>query len=159
MTEQKNKPLSINLNLLQYRDELNIRSSKEIEKQVFDPLRRDWYVMTPEEFVRQLLIQCLFEMGIGTGRISIERSMKNAVRRERYDLLILDGTGAPWMLAECKSFRVDLKQSTFDQSSRYNRQLGVQYQMITNGRLSYLCEIDYDEETYQFLNEFPELSR
>ena len=154
MSNPNAKAIPLNVDLMAHSDDLRTRSLED-RTEIFDPLRRKWVEMSPEEFVRQLLIQWLIRRDIGPGRISIEREMHRPQRRERYDLLVLDKEGNSWLLAECKSFRVDLNQSTFDQSSRYNRQLRVPYQLITNGRITYLSAINYEENTYSFLRTFP----
>ena len=49
--------MSIDLNLLKYQSQLQLRK----DKRLFDPIRKKWIVITPEELVRQMLLLYMME--------------------------------------------------------------------------------------------------
>jgi hypothetical protein len=49
-----------------------------------------------------------------------------------------------------------IAQATFDQIARYNMTLNADYLMVTNGMNHYFCQMDFENEKYQFLPELPE---
>jgi hypothetical protein len=49
-----------------------------------------------------------------------------------------------------QSAKVKIAQATFDQIARYNM-MNAQYLMVTNGLNHYFCQMDFENEKYQFL--------
>lgn len=143
--------------LLHYQNQLKI-SNLDGQTRVWDILRKKWIVITPEEHVRQLLIQYLvYSKKISKNLISVERQIKVNQITKRFDLCIHDAMGKPMLLIECKSPKVPIDQKVFDQISYYNVALCVPYLLVTNGRLTYLCVIDHQKGTYSFLDSFDNL--
>ncbi|PHI21940.1 restriction endonuclease subunit R [Lewinellaceae bacterium SD302] len=123
-------------------------------------IRKQWLVLQPEEFVRQLLLNFLIrDMRYNRNRITVERGIQVIDRNRRTDVLIFDGDMRPFLLIECKAPAIKLDQSVFRQASLYNRPLRVPYLMISNGRQSYVAAIDYEEKRYAFLDRVPEFPR
>jgi len=149
--------LNIQLNLLDYQSELKIK--KEANKRyLFDPIRKTYLVLTPEEMVRQLLIQYLLaERNISKNRLALERALKVNTMTRRWDLMVYAKDMTPWLLVECKAPEVKITQSVFEQISAYNLTLRVPYLLVTNGMDSYCCEMDYEGETFRFLEAVPDL--
>lgn len=52
---------------------------------------------------------------------------------KRFDILVYDSYHKPWMMIECKSMEVSLKEDVLSQVLRYNIAMPVQYLVITNG--------------------------
>ena len=120
-------------------------------------VRRTWLVLQPEEFVRQLLLLFLVEdMHYNRNRITVERGLEVDDQKKRTDILVFDPQMRPFLLIECKAPKVKLTDQTFRQLSTYNGPLAVPYLMISNGRESYVCRMDYENQTYEFLNAPPE---
>ncbi|MEY3444817.1 MAG: hypothetical protein RLZZ519_3098, partial [Bacteroidota bacterium] len=86
--------------------QLEIRASAR-GPEVWDGIRKQWLVLTHEEQVRQCLIQFLTTVcGVPKGLISLEKGLHYDRRRKRYDLLVYDRSGRPFILCECKEPRV-----------------------------------------------------
>jgi hypothetical protein len=59
--------------------------------------------------------------------------------------------GSIFILIECKA--PEIAQATFDQIARYNMTMNAQYLMVTNGLNHYFCQMDFENEKYQFLHD------
>lgn len=124
--------------------------------QIFDPVRRKWVACLPEETVRQLFIQyCIATERCTFNRIGIERKVEVHGLMRRYDLVLFDTTGEPWLLAECKSPDVQITQQTLDQIARYNLSLRVPYLVVTNGIQTFCVKVDLDAGSYTFEEDIP----
>lgn len=123
---------------------------------VFDSLRKKFVLLTPEEWVRQHVIQYLLrEKGHPPSLLSAEKQIKVNGLNKRYDLLAFNPDGSIHLVVECKGPSVPITQGTFDQIARYNLTLKARYLMVTNGIRHYYCQLDYRNETYHFLPELP----
>lgn len=102
--------------------------------EVWDPIRRQWMVLTPEEQVRQCLILYLSGVcGVPRGLMSLERGLQYDRRRKRYDLLVHDRAGKPFLLCECKEPRVPIDDAVLQQAAVYNSQIGARMLLLVNG--------------------------
>ena len=127
------------------------------QHQVYDPVRKKFVVWQPEEMVRQVLIQYLSSTHqIPYSRMAVERGMMINGQRKRFDLVIYDKKGCPWMLAECKAFDVTLSSHTAIQTANYNSLLLCPYLLMTNGPTCLLCKVVFLTGEVQFLSTFPE---
>ena len=70
--------------------------------------------------------------------------------------MVFQNTGKPLMIVECKAAKVKIDQQVFDQIARYNMALKVNYLIVTNGLMHYCCFLDYENESYRFLENIPE---
>ncbi len=115
------------------RSPLTLRQEGELPL-VWDPVRKGWYVFQPEEEVRQYLIRWLIEQkGISMGRIAVEKEISYRGTRRRFDLVVFDADGKPWLLCECKAPQVPITQDTINQIARYNQALDAPLLLVTNG--------------------------
>ena len=145
----------IAIDLLSYQSKLKTKKV-ENKKYLFDPIRKKYLVLQPEELVRQLLILYLIEeKKISKNRIGIEIGLKVNGLARRLDLLIYDDAVNPFILIEVKAPSVKIDQSTFEQIARYNLPLRVPYLLVTNGMTTYCCKMNYKKETFEFLMEIP----
>ena len=79
-------------------------AGKEGSEVIFDPQRRKWVKLTPEEWVRQNFVQYLIREGdYPAGLIGIEITLKYNKLKWRADILVHDRSGKPVMIVECKS--------------------------------------------------------
>ncbi len=136
---------------------------KIIERQgkyyIFDTIRKKELLLTPEEWVRQHFVQYLIhQYKISKNLISLEKGLKLHDLQKRSDILVFDQNGKPSILVECKAPSVPITQDVFDQVARYNMVYQVPYIAVTNGLEHYYCEIDYECETYRFLEDLIVLS-
>jgi len=147
--------MNLALPLLDFQSALTIKKQAG-KRMIFDSIRKKYLVLTPEELVRQLLIQYLLaEQGISKNRMALERSLKVNKMTRRWDLLIYTAEMTPWMLVECKAPEVPVTQAVFEQISAYNLTLRVPYLLVTNGRETYCSKMDYEGETFRFLEQLP----
>lgn len=128
----------------------------EIRQEIFDPVRRKFVSLTPEEWVRQHLIAYLtLEKGYPVPMISVEKQLLLNKMPKRFDLVVFNRNATPLLLAECKAPGVEITEKAFDQAARYNMLLKAEYFLITNGIEHYTCRIDYDKKQYIFIEEIP----
>jgi hypothetical protein len=145
----------IELDLMQYKDLLRVKKEKS-KTFLFDPLRKKWLVLQPEELVRQLIILYLIrERGYNSNRIKVEKGLKVNDLYKRCDVLIYNLAVEPLMLVECKAPQVKVNQETFRQIAHYNLPLRVPYLLVTNGIRTYCCRMDYETEDFEYLEEVP----
>ena len=149
--------MRIDLELMRFKDLLNVKREND-KRFIFDPIRKKWLVLQPEEMVRQLAIHYLVEeKGYSIARINVEKGLKVNTLNTRFDLLVYDSSFLPFMLIECKAPQVPISQDTFRQASWYNMPLKVRYILVTNGLESYCCALDYERHDYEFLDAVPDL--
>jgi hypothetical protein len=124
---------------------------------IFDPIRKKYVKLTPEEWVRQNFLQYLIQEGkYSPGLIGVEVSFLLHIRlKRRIDILIHDRKGQPLILVECKSTDVDIDDKVFDQIVNYNMQYRVPYIIVTNGLVHYICKINHEDKSWEFLNVIP----
>jgi hypothetical protein len=151
--------MTIDLNLLQFEQNLEWREQGS-ERYLFDPIRKQALVQTPEELVRQLFICHLKEVSYyPQPLIAVEKELIINRRKKRFDILVYNADYQPLMLVECKAPYIKLSNDTFRQAAQYNLQLQVDYLVITNGRHTYCCAMDYDTQSYTFLPQLPSYQR
>mgnify|MGYP001424700813 CR=1 FL=1 len=151
--------MQIEIDFLRYQDKLTFRKEGR-QRYIHDPIRRKYLVQTPEETVRQLTVLYLTEeKGYPKNRISIEKKLKINELTKRFDILIYEEAMQPFLLVECKAPAVPISQDTFRQIAIYNMPLNVRFLMVTNGLVTYCCEMNYELATYTFLEEVPAFPR
>ncbi|ESU25306.1 hypothetical protein FLJC2902T_31140 [Flavobacterium limnosediminis JC2902] len=124
---------------------------------VFDEIRKKFVALTPEEWVRQHVVQFLMQhKNYPKSYINVEKSIKINGLTKRYDAVVFQPDGKIFLLVECKAPEVPISQQTFDQIARYNMILEAKYLMVTNGLNHYFCSMDFENEQYQFLRELPD---
>ena len=102
---------------------------------VFDPLRRQWVSLTPEEQVRQKMLNYLVEVRkVASGLIAVEYSIKVNNLPKRADIVVFNNLGEPQMIVECKAETVPITEKVLDQAIRYYSGLKVKYLTLTNGK-------------------------
>ncbi len=133
------------------------RSESGVTK-IFDPVRKNWIVLTPEEWVRQNLIAYLqHEYSVPYGLMAVEKEFRVNSLKKRADLVIYNKQGHPQMLAECKAPGIKLTNSTFEQAARYNLTLSVPLLLITNGLQHFCARINFENQSFVMLDNIPEM--
>jgi hypothetical protein len=142
-----------NLNFPGY--EFRFKSS-ENTVHIFDPIRKKFVLLQPEEWVRQHVLQFLLqEKQYPKSHISVEKRLKVNDMIRRYDLVVFRPDGSIAVLVECKAPGQQVSQAVFDQIARYNLQLRADFLMVTNGLNHYYCRMDFEGKRYEFLRELP----
>jgi len=123
---------------------------------IFDEIRKKFILLTPEEWVRQHVVQYLLQdKNYPKSYINVEKLIKVNELNKRYDIVVYQPNGELFLLIECKAPEVKISQQTFDQMARYNLVLNAKYLMVSNGLNHYFCKIDFEKEKYVFLEELP----
>src|SRR5262245_23759122 len=108
---------------------------------IFDGIRKKYVVLTPEEWVRQHMVQYLVrELQYPRSLIRIEGGVTYNQLQKRSDILVFDREGNPWMIVECKSPEVKLSDNAMHQAATYNASHKARYLLITNG-LRHFCAL------------------
>ncbi len=124
---------------------------------VFDILRRRRVALTPEEWVRQHFVHFLInEKHYPVSLLANEVSVSLNGMTRRCDSVLYDLQACPRMIIEYKAPSVPINQRVFNQISRYNIVMHVDYLMVSNGLTHYCCRMDYAKNTCVFLREVPE---
>lgn len=127
---------------------------------IFDVIRKKFLVLTPEEWVRQHVVQFLIqEKKYPLSHINVEKQLTLNGLKKRYDVVVFKPNGELHILVECKAPEVSISQMTFDQIAQYNFKLNATYLMVTNGLSHYYCQTDFVAEKYEFMQEIPDFSR
>ena len=114
----------------------------EQSKQIFDPIRKKFVNLTPEEWVRQNVVMYLTnDLSYPASCISIEHGLKLNALEKRTDIVVYDSRGKAWMLVECKAPSVKIDQNTLDQIGRYNIVHKAPYLFISNGLTHYMFSV------------------
>ena len=123
---------------------------------VFDPVRKIYCALTPEEKVRQMTLHYLVEKkNIPAGLIAVEYSIKVNTLAKRCDIVIFNRQAKPIMIVECKAESVPITQKVLDQAVRYYSGLNVEYLLLTNGKTMYCYRIDIENKKLEVLDELP----
>jgi hypothetical protein len=105
---------------------------------IFDEVRKQWVLLTPEEWVRQNFLQYLIQVKkYPAALIAVEKEIYLGDVKKRFDIVVYDKNTQPWMLVECKEMKVELNNMVLSQALRYNINLQVPYLVITNGVYGY----------------------
>ncbi len=124
--------------------------------EIYDPVRRKYVALTPEEEVRQKMLRYLVEdSGVPLGLVAVEYQIKIDRLVKRCDIVVYSRQGTPLMIVECKSNQVKLDQKTIEQAALYNIRLKVNYITITNGLQTYCCKRNQNGESFTLLAGLP----
>ena len=122
--------------------------------QIFDPFRKTWVLLTPEEWVRQNLLQYLVQkLQYPSSLIAVEKEIKLGELSKRFDIVVYKNE-MPWMIIECKEAKVTLNEKTMEQILQYQQALTAKYLFISNGHETMGAKIESGK--LQALQNFPE---
>jgi predicted type IV restriction endonuclease len=149
--------MAIKLNLPEY--EVKYRMDGE-QQQVFDPIRKKYVALTPEEYVRQHVVNYLVNhRGFPKGLLAIESPVTVNNMTQRADIIAFSRNGKPLLVVECKAYTVEIMQQTFTQAARYNLYLRAPYLMVTNGIVHYCSKINFALGNSAAIVELPEYNK
>jgi hypothetical protein len=108
---------------------------------VFDPVRKRWIILTPEEHVRQYVLQYLIAgMEYPSSLIAVEKKLVMGMVSGRFDIVVYSREHQPWMLIECKEPSVVINENTLFQLLSYHRTTPCKYWVLTNGHQTYCAD-------------------
>jgi len=137
---------------------MDFRLKKDNGKaQIFDPCRKKFVALSPEEWVRQHCISFLHIFkSVPLSLISVEKALNINTMVLRYDIVVYSKTMVPILLVECKAPEIKISPSTFDQIAAYNLQLKVPFLFVTNGLDHFFCQVDFDNSRVFFIKDLPD---
>jgi hypothetical protein len=124
--------------------------------EIFDEVRGKWLLCTPEEWVRQHFVMFLLRnFEYSKGLLAIEIGLTVNGQKKRADIVVYNSNRSPVMIVECKSTKIKLGTSTFEQAASYNMALKVPFLVITNGKDHYCAQIDHASMSWKFVDHIP----
>ena len=142
-----------NLNLPPFEPKISEQAGKP---QIWDPVRKLWTPLTPEEHVRQAFVAYLVNYkNYPISHIANEQAISLNSMSRRCDSVVYDKAGQPKVIVEYKRPTVTITQKVFDQIARYNLVLHVDYLIVSNGLKHYCVRMDYNAGKYTFLQDIP----
>ena len=105
-------------------------NGKEI---IFCIIRKRWFKITPEEWVRQnFLFYLIHVLQYPASLIAVEKQLITADVKKRFDIVIYRDSIA-FMIVECKEMNVPLSENTISQVLNYNVNIQAEIMVVTNG--------------------------
>lgn len=124
-----------------------IRETDGHGREVFDPVRRRWVALTPEEWVRQhIILELCDRYRYPMQLMQVEAAITLNGLTKRCDIVVYDRNMHPWMIVECKKEEVAISQKVVDQACRYNLVLQVPYLLLTNGLQRLCLAVDFSNK-------------
>lgn len=135
--------------------EMKLRES-DGKEQIFDPIRRKYVALTPEERVRQHFIHFLVSYkGYPLHRLANEIEISLFSTTKRCDTVVYGNHSVPIAIIEYKAPHVKITEETFNQIARYNILMKVKFLIVTNGFDHYVCRVDYDSQSISYISSIP----
>ena len=123
---------------------------------IYDPIRRKYLLLSPEEWVRQHFVHYLIqELNYPRGLITTEAGLKYNQLQRRTDIVVFDRQGNPYLIVECKAPQVAISQKAFNQVAVYNKILKANLLVVSNGLQHYCCKFSKASEKWEFLPSIP----
>ena len=139
------------LNLPAFEAKIITRDGK---RSIFDVIRRRYVTLTPEEWVRQHFVHFLMtHKGYPQALMANEVQVQLNGTKKRCDTVLYRRDLTARMIVEYKAPEVEITQKVFDQITRYNMVLKVDYLIVSNGIRHYCCRMDYEQNSYTFLQD------
>lgn len=121
---------------------------------IFDECRKQWVLLTPEEWVRQNFLQYLMQEKLyPCSLIAVEREIMLGDMKKRFDIVVFKNA-RPWMIVECKEMLVQLNEAVIKQILNYNITLQAEYLVITNGASTFALHVQQGE--FEWLQNLPD---
>lgn len=134
--------MNISIDFLAHQKYLVARTKKGAKTEIFDPVRRKFLILQPEELVRQLVLQYLHrDCQVSFRQMRSEFGISVNGLQKRCDIVVFDNQLQPRLIVECKANNIPITQAVFDQIARYNLRLRVPFLVVTNGMTTYCCRV------------------
>jgi len=124
------------------------------QNKIFDPIRKKWLLLTPEEHVRQSFLLYMNQVNdypLGLTETEKQVTLNNTIKRA--DIVFYDQRLKTRVIVECKAPKIKINNEVFEQVSRYHFALAADVLIVTNGLEHFAFKMD--KEKIQFLNEIP----
>ena len=123
----------LSLNLPAFDAKIAARNGKNV---IFDVIRRRYVALTPEEWVRQHFVHFLLaHKGYPQALMANEVQVQLNGTKKRCDTVLYRRDLTARMIVEYKAPEIEITQKVFDQITRYNMVLKVDYQQRASALL------------------------
>jgi hypothetical protein len=123
---------------IEYPDKKPAIKKENGKEYIFCLIRKRWFIITPEEWVRQNFLLYLVEvLKYPASLIAVEKQLQLSDIKKRFDIVVYKDS-LPFMIIECKEMNVPLSENTMLQVLNYNSGIQADYMCITNGSYSVL---------------------
>jgi len=132
---------------------VRVKVEDNVEK-IFDPIRKKWLLLSPEEWVRQyflLFMHHVYKYPLSLAETEKKFDLFNTIKRA--DIVFYNRELNPQVIVECKAPSVKLNKDVFDQLINYHMALKAEYLIITNGMEHYIFQ--FIKGKVKFLKEIP----
>lgn len=119
---------------LNFKEDFDFQIKRDKDKFfIYDLVRKSWFLLTPEEWVRQHWVHYFHLIkGRNLSSLILEKKLVLNGTTKRIDLLVTEKTVAK-VLVECKAPEIKLTEKTFEQAARYNSILNAEELILSNG--------------------------
>ncbi|MEO7044266.1 MAG: type I restriction enzyme HsdR N-terminal domain-containing protein [Ferruginibacter sp.] len=118
---------------IEYPDKKPAIKKENGKEYIFCLIRKRWFIITPEEWVRQNFLLYLVEvLKYPASLIAVEKQLQLSDIKKRFDIVVYKDA-LPFMIIECKEMNVPLSENTMLQVLNYNSGIQAEYMVITNG--------------------------
>ena len=132
---------------------VKIKTEDGVDK-IFDPIRKKWLILTPEEWVRQSFLMYMHHVNsYPLSLAETEKQLNLFNTQKRADIVFNDRTLKPRVIVECKAPHIKLTKEVFEQVSRYYVALKADVLIVTNGMEHFAFTLGKDK--IQFLEGIP----
>lgn len=139
--------------------DIRTRSMADGSMQVYDPLRRKFVALTPEEWVRQHFVNYLITgKGYRPALMANEVGLRLNGTLRRCDTVVYRRDMTPTVVVEYKAPDIEITQRVFDQIARYNLVMRADWLIVSNGISHYCSRYDHTTGRYSFARDIPEWS-
>ncbi len=148
--------MSLAEQLMEYQPKLKVVEGKT---KVFDIIRKKWFHLTPEEYVRQCLLHFFTKhLNYPTSLIAVEKKILFHQKNKRFDLVVYNRQHQPWLLVEVKEPNVPVSNETFHQLLQYNNILNAPFWLLTNGH-QFFCADASNKNEIKWLDHLPNFEK
>ena len=141
------------IKLIYPKDKPNIKTENGKEF-IFCVIRKRWFIITPEEWVRQnFLLYLIVNLHFPAALIAVEKQLILSEIKKRFDIVVYKET-LPYIIVECKEMKVLLSESTISQVLNYNSTIQAPYIVVTNG--SFCAAFLKQENKFVEIEELPQ---
>ncbi|MEP6616444.1 MAG: type I restriction enzyme HsdR N-terminal domain-containing protein [Ginsengibacter sp.] len=117
--------------------QFNTKNEKGV-KFIFDIFRKKWLFLSPEEWVRQNMLQYMtLVKQYPSSLFAIEKEFSMGELKKRCDIVVYDRNALPWMIVECKEMNTPLNAKVLEQVLLYHISLPAKFLVITNGKFCF----------------------
>jgi hypothetical protein len=151
LNKTKTETMLPRLNLPPISNETKIINGKQ---HIYDAIRKQWLVLTPEEWVRQHVIAYLvYHKNYPVGLLKTEAASVFNGKNKRSDIVCYTKDLQPYLLIECKASTVSINEKTIAQLATYQSNFKATILGLSNGIEHYFFTIT--TTGIEFLEDIP----